>query len=362
MENIIEKSKCTGCMACYNICPKKAIEIVQSKDGFQYPRIHDKCCVKCGLCKKVCPVINELEENYSRVEVYSCKNKDEKVRMQSSSGGVFSLIAESILEEDGVVFGVRLNENMEAVHDYIETKNNLELFRGSKYLQSQINDSYQKVKEFLKQERKVLFTGTPCQVEGLLAYLGKEYNNLYTQDIICHGVPSPKVWKKYMEYKKRRKGEYPRKVNFRKKDLLGWSNFQMGYEYVDTEENIHHDDDPYMKLFLRNFDLRESCYHCHFKKLKRKSDVTIADFWGINDVDPEFNDEKGASIMLVNSEKGKSIFEKIKDNIEWAKVNMEDVIKYNSPICKSVDYNDKREEFFEDLENKDFEFLIEKFL
>ena len=361
MEDIIEKNRCTGCMGCYNICPQNAIERIQ-EDGFEYPKINYKYCIGCGLCKKICPVINKLKENCNHIEVYSCKNNDEKVRMQSSSGGVFSLIAESILEEKGVVFGVRMNENMEAVHDYIEQKNDLELFMGSKYLQSQINDNYQKVKRFLEQERKVLFTGTPCQIEGLLSYLGKEYDNLYTQDIICHGVPSPKVWKKYMEYKKRQNGEYPKKVNFRKKDLLGWSNYQTEYKYLDVEENIHHDDEPYMKLFLRNIDLRESCYYCCFKKIKRKSDITIADFWGINEVIPEFNDEKGTSTVLINSKKGKEIFEQIKDKMVFFKMNIEDVIKYNSSICKSANYNSARKEFFKDLENKDFDFLMKKFL
>lgn len=362
MENVIEKNNCTGCMACYNICPKNAIEIFQDQDGFQYPKINRERCVECGLCQKVCPVIHKLKESSHQVEVYACKSKNEQTRMQSSSGGIFSLIAEYILEQNGVVFGVRMNENMEAVHDYVESKNDLDLFRGSKYLQSQMNHSYQKVKEFLEQKRKVLFTGTPCQVEGLLSYLGKEYDNLYTQDIICHGVPSPKVWKKYMEYKKKQEGEYPKRVNFRRKDILGWSNFQMGYEYSNKEENVHHDNDPYMKLFLRNFDLRESCYHCHFKKLKRKSDITIADFWGINMVAPEFNDEKGASTILVNSKKGQEIFKNIQNKIEFFSVDMAEIIKYNSPVCKSVEYNDAREEFFKDLEDKDFAFLIEKFL
>lgn len=358
----MEKNKCTGCMSCYNICPKGAIEIVTGKDGFQYPKINQEQCIQCGLCKKVCPVMNQLEENCYQGKVYACKSKNDIVRMKSSSGGIFSLIAESILEKNGVVFGVRMNENMEAIHDYVESKEDLDLFRGSKYLQSQINNTYQKVKQFLKQKRKVLFTGTPCQVEGLLAYLGKDDENLYTQDIICHGVPSPKVWKKYMKYKSEKKGEYPKKVHFRKKDLLGWSNFQMGYEYSNGEENIHHDDDPYMKLFLRNFDLRESCYHCHFKKIKRKSDITIADFWGINEVAPEFNDEKGASTIMIHSPKGEEIFENIKPNIEFFKMNIEDVIIHNSPVCKSVEYNTAREEFFKDLENQDFEFLVEKFL
>lgn len=360
MKDIIEKDNCTGCMACMNICPKKAIKIESEKDGFAYPKIDSKICIECGLCKKVCPVINKLKENINEIEAYACKNKDENTRINSSSGGIFTLIAEWILKENGVVFGARFNDNMEVVHDYIQNVEELKFFRGSKYIQSQIGNSYQKVKEFLNQERKVLFTGTPCQVEGLLSYLGKEYDNLYTQDIICHGVPSPKVWEKYLRYKN--KNEKPKEVNFRNKKVLGWSNYQVYYRYNNSKENTYYKEDMYMQLFLQNIILRKSCYDCHFKKLKRCSDITLADFWGINKVNPEFYDEKGVSAILVNSRKGKEIFENIKETMEFLKVDMKNIIKHNISICKSVEYNTKREQFFEDLDNKDIEFLLRKYL
>lgn len=362
MKDIIEKNKCTGCMACANICHKNAIQIQEDENGFLYPEIDNEKCINCGLCKKVCPVLSNIKEKEFATEVYCCKNKDEKVRMKSSSGGIFSLIAETILEEDGIVFGACINEDREVVHDYIEDKKELFKLRGSKYVQSQIRENYKKAKEFLNEKRKVFFTGTPCQIEGLLSYLGKEYDNLYTQDFICHGVPSPKVWRKYMEYKKQKNGEYPKNVEFRSKDILGWSSFQIRYEYKNSSENVHHDDDPYMKFFLRNFDLRESCYNCHFKKINRKSDITVADSWGINESHPKFNDEKGISTILVHTAKGKEILNKIKDRMDWIEEDIENVKKYNSPICKSVKYNELREEFFYDLERKDFESIIEKYL
>lgn len=358
--DILESKKCSGCMACYNACPKQAIKI-EEKNAFLYPVIQKEKCIDCGICKNICPVNNKEEVN-QYLKIYNCKNKDDKTRMKSSSGGVFSLIAEYILEQNGVVFGARFNEKLEVIHDYITSRQELEKLRGSKYLQSKIGNTYKKVKEFLINDKKVLFTGTPCQVEGLLAYLGKEYDNLYTQDIICHGVPSPKVWKKYLEYKKEKMGEYPIEVSFRKKDLTGWSNFQMSYKYSNVEENIHHDDEPYMNLFLRNFDLRESCYNCSFKKINRKSDITIADSWGIDEICPEFNDEKGISTILINSLKGKKILENIKEKMEYIETNIKDVIKHNSPLCKSVEYNELREDFFEDLENNDFEYIIKKYL
>lgn len=200
IKEIMIDKKCSGCMACVNICPKDAIKIKRI-DGFEYPYIDDKICIKCGKCNISCPIINNHEEKKYSQKVYAAKNKNTEIRMNSSSGGVFTLIAEWILDNNGVVFGAKFNEKMQVVHDYAETKEGLAVLRGSKYVQSQIGISYKKVKEFLESGKKVLFTGTPCQVEGLLSFLGKKYDNLYTQDIICHGVPSPLVWKKYIEYK-----------------------------------------------------------------------------------------------------------------------------------------------------------------
>lgn len=360
--NIIEKKMCTGCMACKNICPKNAITMYEEEDGFYYPKINQEKCIQCGLCKKVCPVLNKLDENNYKIKVYACINKQKDERMNSSSGGIFTAIAKYIINNNGVVFGVKFNEKLEAIHSYIENEEEIEQFRRSKYVQSNINDMYIKVKEVLKKDRKVLFTGTPCQIEGLLSYLGKDYNNLYTQDIICHGVPSPKVWKKYIEYKKREKGEYPTQVNFRRKDILGWSNFQVSYRYSKLEENFHHDEDIYMKLFLNNLDLRESCYNCSFKKINRKSDITIADFWGINKVFPELNDELGVSAIIINSKKGEIIFENIKENLEYKKTDIDSVISSNSCMVESVKYNNRREEFFKKLNESDFKKMIDEFI
>lgn len=360
--NVIEKNKCTGCMACKNICPQEAISIYEDENGFKYPKIKMEVCIKCGLCSKVCPVINKLLDNKDKIKVLACKNKDREIRLKSSSGGFFSLLAKYIIMNGGVVFGVRFNEKLEVIHDYIEDMKNIELFRGSKYVQSNINDTYKKVKKFLTEDKTVLFTGTPCQVEGLLSYLGKQYDNLYTQDIICHGVPSPKLWRKYLEYKKKINGEYPKTINFRRKDITGWNNYQVNYKYSNNEENIHHDDDYFMKIFLKNLALRESCYDCEFKKLARKSDITIADFWGIDKINPKINDETGISAVLINSKKGQELFENIKKDLDYYDARLEDIIKYNPCICESTYYNEKREQFFKDLEEKDFDTLINKYL
>ena len=361
--DVIDKEKCTGCMACKNACPRNVITVVEDeKTGFLYPKINNNYCTTCGICKRVCPVENKLDENLNEIEVYACKNKDEKVRLESSSGGIFTLISNYILENNGVVFGAKFNEKFEVIHDCTENKEGLAEFRGSKYLQSKIGNSYKKVRDFLEKGRLVLFTGTPCQVEGLLTFLRKDYDNLYTQDIICHGVPSPKVWKKYLQYKIGKYKEIPKKVNFRKKEIMGWNSYHVSFKFSNSEENVHYVNDPYMKLFLKNIDLRETCYSCNFKRENRKSDITVADFWGINKVRPEMNDEKGTSAILINSRKGKRLFEKIINEIDYTRENIEDIKRYNPSFVKSSIKDERREEFFIDLENISFEELMEKYL
>ena len=360
--DVINKNDCTGCMACMNICPRKAINIYEDNEGFKFPKINQDLCINCGLCKKVCPVINKMEENTYNIKAYACKNKNLESRLKSSSGGVFILLAKYIIKNEGVVFGARFNEKLEVIHDYTDKEENIKLFMGSKYVQSNINDSYKKAKKFLLENKLVLFTGTPCQIEGLLKYLGKDYENLYTQDIICHGVPSPKLWKKYLEYLKEKNGKIPKTVNFRRKDIAGWNNYQVNYIYDKNEENVHHNDDIYMNLFLENIALRNSCYHCKFKKTARKSDITIADFWGIDNIHPKINDEKGISAVLINSQKGERLFKSIKNDIEYYNADITSIEKYNPCLNHAVTYNEKRKDFFYDLDYINFDELIEKYI
>lgn len=294
-------------------------------------------------------------------KAFTCINKDNKIRNSSSSGGMFTLLAENILQNGGVVFGVAFDENYSIIHTYAENKKDCEKFRGSKYAQSQNGDSLKKVKEFLEDGRYVLFTGTPCQIEGLKKYLNKEYEKLYTQDIICHGVPPHKVWERYLKFRKEQSGQNPENISFRNKDE-GWRKFSMKFEYKDGQNYINNlDQDPYMQAFLRNTSLRESCYNCQFKKKNRASDITLADFWGIENVAPEMDDDKGTSLVIVNSEKGKQIFEQIKDKIMYKEVDFEEAIRYNPSMTKSVkpDYN--RKKFFENLDKMPFDKLVKKY-
>ena len=360
MIEILDEKMCMGCHACYNKCPVQAIEMVEDEKGFKYPQVDKEKCINCGLCEKVCPVLNQSNiENEPKT--YAVKNKNEEIREKSSSGGMFTLLAEKVLQDGGAVFGVAFDEKWELKHTYIENVENLQIFRGSKYLQSIVGDTYSKVKDFLIEGRKVMYTGTPCQIEGLKAYLGKDYENLFTQDIICHGVPSPKVNRKYLEFIKKIFGinkidciQYRAKKN-------GWKNFGMYIKFDNLEYIKSHDQDPYMQAFLRNTSLRESCYNCQFKKKHRISDITLADFWGIENVAPEMDDDKGTSLVIINSEKGKKIFEQIKDKINYKQVDFEEAIRYNPSMTTSVKPDPNRKKFFENLDKMPFDELVKKY-
>ena len=359
-KRIIKKNKCTGCYACFNICPHNCISMENDEEGFWYPKVDYGICAYCGSCVHVCPIINrDVVKNIPKA--YACINKDDNIRLRSSSGGLFSIIAEKILDDDGIVFGVGLNEKFKVMHNYIENKKEIERFRGSKYVQSKIGNTFRQVQNFLKQGRRVLFTGTPCQVAGLKSFLGKEHKNLICIDNICHGVPSPKVWNEYIIFRKNMVGWPVRKIAFRQKND-GWKRYSISITYMnDMEYRQTHDKDLYMKAFLKNICLRPSCYDCQFKGLNRQSDITLADFWGIQHLLPEMDDDKGTSLIFINSDKGYAMFEKIKTNLFYKEVDINQVIQYNPSSIKSVAFNPKREGFFKELGKLDFNKLVNKY-
>jgi len=361
METICDKEKCCGCHACFNACPKNAITMKVDNKGFRYPTIDQKKCINCGICKKACPIICNKEEKSKEIAAYACYNKNSSERFNSSSGGIFILLAKEIIAKDGVVFGATFDKDFNVNHSYIDTERELEKFMGSKYTQSLIGDSYRKVKEFLDLGRYVLFTGTPCQIEGLKAYLKKDYDRLYTQDIICHGVPSPKAWNNYLEYQKKKYGKTIKSISFRNKDN-GWSKFQMNISFDTKSYSKNHANDIYMKAFLGNICLRDSCYNCLFKKKYRESDITLGDYWGIGNIHPEFNDDKGTSIVVINSKKGKELFDNIKNKIEYIETNLDEAIKYNSAMIKPVNHNKNEEAFINDIDKLEFDLLINKYI
>lgn len=367
MINIQETKDCCGCEACVQVCPVHCIFFFEDKEGFRYPKVDQEKCTECSLCEKVCLVLNQGTER-KPLSVYAAQNKDEEIRRQSSSGGIFTLLAEQTLQEGGVVFGAKFNADWEVVHDFTETVEGLAAFRGSKYVQSRIGDVYKQVKQFLKTDRKVLFSGTPCQVAGLKLFLRKEYENLLAVDFICHGVPSPMVWRKYLGELIALKGDQQNsvlshlkpsilnsirdvsRIEFRNK-VLGWKKFSFALtlsvpDGYGAKNSVLHSEPLNKNIFMRGFlsdlYLRPSCHACPAKSLKSGSDITIADFWGIQNVLPDFDDDKGTSLVSVNSEKGKAIYESL--SVFSALVAESALQKVLFESCKP---HSKRKQFFD---------------
>lgn len=359
MEKIVEKKKCCGCYACINTCPRNAIIMEENKDGFFYPKIDQKKCINCGLCKKNCPVLNCKKDVEHKVRAFACYNNNENDRLNSSSGGIFILLAKEIIKKNGIVFGAAFDDNLELNHFSVENNKELDKLMGSKYVQSKIGYSYKKAKKALDDGKYVLFTGTPCQIEGLKSFLKKDYENLFTQDIICHGVPSPKVLKKYIKYQEDLHGEKLKNIMFRNKDR-GWTLFRTKLLFDTKEFSDIHTNDLFMKSFLSNLSLRDSCYNCSFKKKYRLSDITLADYWGINKNHPELNDDKGISLVLINSEKGNELFKLISDKIVYTETNFEKAIKHNSAMLNSPLQPNNKENFFNNLDLLPFDELVKK--
>lgn len=361
-------NNCSGCSACYSICSKSAIIMKANEEGFLYPNIDKSKCVECGLCDKTCPAINVFSKNSEEFPIaYAAINNNEEIRLQSSSGGIFTAIAETVINEGGVVFGAKFSENFSVIHSWTDTIEGLADFRGSKYLQSVIGDSYKDCAEFLKKGRKVLFSGTPCQVQGVKRYLeSKNFKNvdenLLTVDFICHGVPSPLLWQKYIEYREKKSASRTVKTAFRRKND-GWKQYSLSFTFANDSEYIASlNKDPYMQIFLKDIALRESCYKCYARGEKRVSDITLADFWGSQNIIPEMDDDKGLSFLIVHSYNGESIIEKINSSCTLKQVNLMDGINYNKAMINSHKYNNKRSIFFKDLEKCSFNVVINKYV
>jgi len=330
----------------------------EDNEGFLYPQVEASTCIDCGLCEIVCPIINHGEQRQP-IHAYAAKNKNEEIRLKSSSGGIFTLIAEQIINDDGVVFGACFDEYWNVVHGFTETVEGLEKFRGSKYVQSRIGDSYKEAEHFLKEGRYVLFSGTPCQIAGLKRFLRKEYENLLTVDIICHGVPSPKVWRKYLLEKMG--ANLIKNISFRDKSL-GWKNYSLKIHSAcgeDVFETLH--ENIYLQGFLKNLYLRPSCYNCKFKCGQSGSDISLGDYWGVENISPLFFDDKGVSLVLVYTSKGEHYFSL--DVVETEEANLDLAKHYNGGLCYQVTAHRKRMQFFKKLNNtQDVKELINKIL
>lgn len=341
MINIKDKEDCVGCSACVQRCPQQCISLEEDAEGFVYPVVNKENCINCGLCEKVCPVLYQNESPKKPLQAYAAINPNEQIRLNSSSGGIFTMLAESVIKQNGVVFGASFDSEWNVRHEVIRTLDGLNWLRGSKYVQSNIGHTYSQTERLLKKGTCVLFSGTPCQIAGLKRFLRKDYDNLLTVDFICHGVPSPGVWRWYLSC---HNATFIKDIKFRDKSE-GWRNFRFVLEHTKTfadgkSNNIVlsslKDENGFMKAFLNNISLRPSCYVCPCKSGKSNSDITIADFWGIENFDLNLDDDKGTSLVLANSIKGVHCIDEIKAIKE--KVVVEDALLANSswdnPSCR----------------------------
>lgn len=370
MLEIKNKKDCCGCNACVQICPKQCIEIKVDYEGFEYPCVSVDSCIDCGLCEKVCPIVN-TENSRVPLRVYAAKHVDATIKLKSSSGGFFFALAKKVLDDGGVVFGAAFDEDRSVHHVYTEKIEGLWPILGSKYVQSRIGTCFFEAKRFLDQGRLVLFSGCPCQIAGLKKYLrNKQYSNLILVDFLCHGVPSPGVWGKYLEEilkKIARRADSGENsvlklplnaisaidISFRDKEKYGWRKYSFVVRGMSSSKDIQnsvllsdmHRDNPFMKGFLSNLYLRPSCHFCKFKRFQSGSDITLGDYWGIYRVNPSFNDNEGVSMVFINTSKAAELLLSIKDNLELAETSFQDTLS-NKGLDEAVIAHPKRYFFF----------------
>lgn len=338
----IKKNDCCGCGTCCCICPKKAIKMVENSEGFLYPEIDEEKCIKCGLCKKKCPIISKIEVKNYEQKAYAIKAKNRENQIRSSSGGFFSTVAEYVLDNCGYVYGVEVDNRFNVNHIRIDSKDDIKMIRGSKYVQSNILTIMNDIREKLDNDNLVLFVGTPCQVAGLYSFIGKKYENLITCDLICHGVPSPKLFKEYIKYLEKKYKKTIAKYEFRNKEKKGWG-YTSKITFTDkTIKYINNDFDIYCSNFLENNISRESCYTCRYSNLNRVGDITMGDYWGVSSIHKSFNDRNGVSLIIINSEKGEKYFNNIKDNLLFYETNLNYAIRYNNNLSKPSKRGSKR--------------------
>ncbi len=347
-----DKTECCGCEGCIQVCPKQCINLMQDREGYMYPKIDSDRCIDCHLCENVCPYLScksghKQQSDRKPLIALAAKNRNCTIVDNSSSGGVFYELAKSVIEQDGVVFGAILTEGHEVIHTHTTTVVGLSKMMGSKYVQSRIGRSFSKVEEFLKMGKRVLFSGTPCQIVGLRKYLRKDFSNLITVDFVCHGVPSPGIWMKYIKHvmaslPENRENDI--KINFREKKGFSWSDY--GFSIKSGTESLFETrsvENPYIRAFITDNCLRPSCYQCKYKN-NTSSDITLGDFWGIDKISPEFYDEKGVSLIVIKTQKGADLIPY--DKFVTKEVQYLQVTQYNRAINHSSPKPITRKLFF----------------
>ena len=351
MPKLAATEYCTGCTACASSCPKGCIAMTPDENGFLFPMVTAETCVSCGLCESACPVLQPLKVAEGGPEAYAGYSKDESIRLASSSGGVFTEIARAVLKDGGAVFGAASNAQFDVVHICAESEADLAKLRGAKYAQSDLRGVFADVKRRLEHGQRVLFSGTPCQVAGLKAFLQKDYVNLLTVDFICHSVPAPMAWQEYVKFRacQDNGGELPADINLRSK-ATGWTNYQYSNLFTYPGGQTHaakSGESLFMKLFVGGYINRDSCAICPFKGYRRVSDLTIGDFWGIWDIAPEMDDDKGTSVILVQSQQGAALLQSISSGLVLKSVTLEEASRQNSAMLKASPSHPKRADALE---------------
>lgn len=346
MPNLAPKNNCTGCTACMAVCPNNCIKMMEDENGFPYPQPDPSACIECGQCEQVCPIFKETAY-VNTPSAYAAISKDEHIRMESSSGGIFTELAKYFIEQGGVVYGAAYDEHFNVKHICVDNIDGMSALRGAKYAQSDLSDTFTEIADKLSKGQKVLFSGTPCQVGGLKSFIGNN-DNLFCVDFVCHSVPSPMAWQAYIKYRARSDadGEQPVAINLRSKET-GWSKYRYSnvFEYANgTKHTASSSQSLFMKLFVGDYICRESCENCKFKGYGRASDFTLGDFWGIWDIDREMDDDKGTSVILVHSEKGQAVWWDISDRIICKQVTLEQASLQNPSMVTPSHSKAERED------------------
>ena len=347
--NTLNKTECSGCTACLHICPKQCISMKQDDEGFLYPVIDKNLCINCGLCEKVCPVANPVYNN-NKKDIYAAYVKDAGQRMKSTSGGIFYLVAKWVIEQGGIVYGAAFDANFKLRHIGVDTMQELDRLRGSKYLQSDLGNVFSEIKAYLQQGRWVYFTGVGCQVAGVKAFLRKEYDTLITSDLVCHGTPSQLMFDWHLNYlREKEKGDI---ISYSFRDCKGWGGCET-YEYVSQTRGkgmrkLHsYALSPYLYAFMQAFNYRYSCYNCKFAAVPRQGDITLADYWGVQNYFQDLDTNKGVSLILVNSNKGEFVWEQINHDIEFRKSCLENAAAQNGNLIHATVMPDIRKYCYE---------------
>lgn len=359
MIEIKDKKDCCGCWACKNVCPVQCISMPEDAEGFRYPTVDKDKCINCHLCEKVCPIIHaEADKPNEKQRAYLLQHKDKEVLLQSASGGAFTAIASWVIRQGGVVFGAAYDKDFQVVHQYVETEKDLQKFRNSKYVQSYTGDALKQVKDFLKQGRMVCYSGTPCQLEGLLRYLRKPYDNLITIDVMCHSITSPKIFRMYVAEMKKKYGDDLSNIMFRDKSPYGYKYSQMSvYKGGKQVYREGVDTDVYLRSFFCDMNVRPSCFDCKFKKQHHLTDFTIWDCFDVRKFSKEMDNDNGVTRILANTDKANQILLDMNKFARIIEIPVGDAVSGVKEMLHSVKMNPRRSAFYQECSEENYKSL-----